>query len=76
MPSGAGHVRVIAGEYMGNRGPAHTFTPMDVWDLRLAGGHATRFTLPEGRTLALVALRGRVRVNGDQQVDVVAGRPA
>jgi redox-sensitive bicupin YhaK (pirin superfamily) len=70
LPSGAGHVRVIAGEYMGKRGPAHTFTPMDVWDLRLAGGHAARFTLPEGRTLTLVALRGRVRVNGDQQVDV------
>jgi redox-sensitive bicupin YhaK (pirin superfamily) len=70
LPSGAGHVRVIAGEYMGKRGPAHTFTQMDVWDLRLARGHAAHFTLPESRTLALVALRGRVRVNGDEQVDV------
>ncbi|RKE36343.1 hypothetical protein B0G76_2513 [Paraburkholderia sp. BL23I1N1] len=70
LPDGIGVVRVIAGEYAGRRGPARTFTPMDVWDLRLAAGHTTHFTLPEGRTLALVALRGRIRVNGDQQVDV------
>jgi redox-sensitive bicupin YhaK (pirin superfamily) len=69
LPGGAGHVRVIAGEYTGKRGPALTFTSMDVWDMRLASKHQTRFAWPEGRTLALVVLRGRLRVNGDQQVN-------
>ncbi|QDH70359.1 pirin family protein [Marilutibacter alkalisoli] len=60
----AGRVRVIAGEFEGHRGPARTFTPMNVWDLRLnQGGHA-RFSLPAGHTLALVVLRGTVLVNG------------
>src|ERR1700687_1114099 len=36
LPDGAGKVRVIAGEYDGHRGPARTFTPMKVWDVRLA----------------------------------------
>jgi redox-sensitive bicupin YhaK (pirin superfamily) len=62
----AGKVRVIAGEFDGHRGPASTFTPMDVWDVRLNQGHTTQFSLPEGRTLALVILHGTVLVNGTQ----------
>jgi quercetin 2,3-dioxygenase len=64
LPEGAGQLRVIAGEYHGQRGPARTFTPLDVWDLRLKQGHATGFVMAPGRTLALVVLRGRVLVNG------------
>ncbi|MDQ3260409.1 MAG: pirin family protein [Pseudomonadota bacterium] len=66
LPDGAGKVRVIAGEYAGHRGPAHTFTPIDVWDVRLNQGHATEFAAPEGRTLALIVLRGAVLVNGSE----------
>ena len=62
----AGVVRVIAGEYAGNRGPARTFTPIDVWDLRLEHGHTTQFSVPEGHTLALVVLHGTIRVNDSQ----------
>ncbi|WP_434113262.1 pirin family protein [Paraburkholderia caffeinilytica] len=68
LPEGAGLVRVIAGNYAGNDGPAHTFTPMDVWDVRLNAGRGATLTLPAGRTLALVVLRGQVRVNGDERV--------
>ena len=60
----AGKVRVIAGEFQGNRGPARTFTPIDVWDLRLNQGKSAEFDAPEGHTLALVVLRGTVQVNG------------
>ncbi|QNP39630.1 pirin family protein [Lysobacter solisilvae (ex Woo and Kim 2020)] len=66
LTDGAGKVRVIAGEYAGHRGPARTFTPIDVWDVRLNAGHATQFSVPEGRTLALVVLKGTVQVNGTQ----------
>jgi len=66
LPGDGGKVRVIAGEYDGHRGPARTFTPMDVWDVRLNQGHSTGFAVPEGRTLALVVLRGTVVVNGRQ----------
>ena len=64
LPDGAGTVRVIAGAFDGHRGPARTFTPMDVWDIRLNRGKQARFSLPEGRTLALIVLRGTVLVNG------------
>lgn len=64
LPDGAGRMRVIAGEYAGRRGPARTFTPMDVWDLRLAPGGRAHFDIAEGRTLALAVLHGTVLVNG------------
>jgi redox-sensitive bicupin YhaK (pirin superfamily) len=68
LGNGAGRVRVIAGEFAGRRGPARTFTPMDVWDIRLNAGATTQLALPEGRNLALVVLHGPVRVNGGQSV--------
>ncbi|MCP3020232.1 pirin family protein [Cupriavidus basilensis] len=70
LPGGAGQVRVIAGEYRGTgesaRGPARTFTPMDVWDVQLHHGADVDLPAPEGRTVALVVLRGNVLVNGSE----------
>lgn len=65
LPDAAGTLRVIAGDYNGNRGPANTFTPIDLWDVQLRSGRATSLTLPEGRTVAIVVLKGSVQVNGD-----------
>ncbi len=61
LPEGAGRVRVIAGEHAGRAGPAHTHSPMHVWDIRLTG--AAEFDLPAGWNAALVVLRGSVRIN-------------
>ncbi|AEI83007.1 pirin family protein (plasmid) [Cupriavidus necator N-1] len=65
LPDGAGTVRVIAGQYGAHAGPARTFTPMHVWDLRLVQGGVSTLPLPDGWNAALVVLRGRVRINGD-----------
>jgi redox-sensitive bicupin YhaK (pirin superfamily) len=64
LPGGAGRVRVIAGEFDGNQGPASTRTRINVWDLRLAEGGRAALRLPVGHTAALVVLRGVVQVNG------------
>lgn len=65
LPDGAGSVRVIAGEYAGNQGPARTFTAMDVRDIKLGQGGAASFETRDGHTLALVVLHGTVLVNGN-----------
>jgi redox-sensitive bicupin YhaK (pirin superfamily) len=59
----AGTLRVIAGEYEAHKGPAETFTPMDVWDLRLAAGGSVALIVPEGHTAAIVPMQGEARVN-------------
>jgi redox-sensitive bicupin YhaK (pirin superfamily) len=62
LPGAAGAIRVIAGDYAGHRGPARTFTPINVWDLRLQRDDAVELPLPEGHTALLVVLRGTVMV--------------
>lgn len=63
LPDGAGTVRVIAGDYKGHIGPARTFTPMQVWDLRLNQGGVCELSVPDGWNSALIVLRGTVLVN-------------
>jgi redox-sensitive bicupin YhaK (pirin superfamily) len=60
----AGTLRVIAGDYEGHKGPAETFTPIEVWDLRVAPGRSVTLALPEGHTAAIVPMQGRAKVNG------------
>ena len=65
LPDDAGKVRVIAGDFGGARGPARTFTPMNVWDVRLAAGKTADLAQPDGWTVQVVVLAGTVQVNGD-----------
>ncbi len=64
LPDGAGAVRVIAGKYGRAAGPAHTFSPLDVWDLRLRAGASVDLPAGEGWNTALIVLTGAVQVNG------------
>lgn len=66
LPDGAGRVRVIAGSYDGKSGPAHTFSPMNLWDVRLKAGKGATFALPDGDTTAVFVLKGVLR-NADGQ---------
>lgn len=68
LADAAGTLRVIAGQYQGHAGPAQTFSPINVWDVRMSQGHSTRFDIEDGHTLALVVMRGTVQVNGQQVV--------
>jgi hypothetical protein len=67
LADGAGTLRIIAGSHGGMRGPALTFTPIEVWDLRLCGGKSVTLALPDGHTAALVPMQGRVTVNGSHR---------
>ncbi len=64
----AGRLRLIAGEFDGARGPARTFTDIDVWDIRLNAGKSATFDVHQGRNTALVVLHGAVEVNGQEVV--------
>jgi redox-sensitive bicupin YhaK (pirin superfamily) len=56
--------RVIAGELNGSQGPAKTFTPVSLFDLRLRGGATVELPLAEGHNIGLVLLKGDVSING------------
>jgi redox-sensitive bicupin YhaK (pirin superfamily) len=63
----AGTVRVIAGEYAENKGPAKTFTPINVWDVNLRAGKSAELPLPDGHTTTFLVLSGEVEVNGERE---------
>ena len=66
VESGSSRVRVIAGEFSGRRGPAKTFSPLELFDLRLGAGAELALDLPRDHTCAVVVLEGRARVNGSE----------
>ena len=59
LKNDAGQARIIAGEFDGHEGPAHTFTPMNVIDLKLKKG-STSIPVPEGWNTSVVVLKGTV----------------
>jgi redox-sensitive bicupin YhaK (pirin superfamily) len=65
---GGGHARVIAGELLGKRGPAKTFTPVNLFDVILKAGERFELPIPEGHNAALVLRKGDVLVNGTEKL--------
>jgi len=58
-----GTLRVIAGEYLEHKGPARTFTPINVWDLKLEPGARVNLPVPKGHTTLVAVLNGSVQIN-------------
>ncbi|MBL9071384.1 MAG: pirin family protein [Sphingopyxis sp.] len=67
LPEAAGTARVIAGTLGDTTGPAKTFTPINMWDVRLNHDADITLPLPDGHTAILVVLTGHVTVNGTQE---------
>src|SRR5690606_754423 len=64
LPGGGGTMRVIDGEYNGVNGAARTFTPINLWDMRLNAGAEFNLTVPPGHNAMVMVLSGRVNING------------
>lgn len=64
LPDNAGVVNVIAGSFNGTAGPAETYTPVSLFDIKLnANGQATT-TIPAAQNAAVLVVSGSVEVNG------------
>jgi redox-sensitive bicupin YhaK (pirin superfamily) len=59
-----GRARVIAGELDGTKGPASTFTPVNLWDVRLNAGVELTLALPDGHTTMVAVLSGHITIDG------------
>ncbi|ASJ76037.1 pirin family protein [Granulosicoccus antarcticus] len=66
LPDNAGSVRVIAGEFLNGRGPAQSFTPINIWDVRLHREKRIELDVSEGHTLSVLVLSGTVSINGQE----------
>ncbi len=67
LPEDAGTVEVIAGEYKGVQGPAFTFTPIHLFNVKLQQGGKASFEFPANFNTALLILEGQIVVNGKEE---------
>ena len=58
-------VRVIAGEYAGARGPAQTFTPVNLFLAEVNAKRSLRLSLHDGYSAGLYVVAGKISVNGE-----------
>lgn len=68
LKGGAGSLRVIAGSVGGARGPAKTFTPIELYDVRLRAGHSMPLQTPNGYNVGLLVLSGQASVEGSHRL--------
>lgn len=64
---GRGTLRVIAGSNGGQKGPAHTFTTIQLYDVQVNAGGRASLTVPDGDNSSIFVLQGRVSVNGSRE---------
>jgi len=67
LPDNAGRVEVLAGEFAGTKGPARTFTPIEMYNLHLNAGKSVEFSLPENFNTGLLVIEGNITVNDTQE---------
>lgn len=68
VPVQGGNVRVIAGEYSGIAGPAVSFSPIHLFDVRLQKGGRAEFEFPALFNTGVFVVKGEVQVNGETDV--------
>ena len=68
LEAGAGSLRVIAGSVRGVRGPAKTFTPVELYDLWLRAGRSMPLQIPKDFNVGLFVLSGRASLEGTHRL--------
>ena len=66
LPGNGGVVNIIAGNLNENKGPATTFTPVNLFDIRLNKGGKLSTKIPVTHNSILLVIEGKVTVNGEQ----------
>ena len=64
LPGEKGFVEIIAGEYNGVKGPASTFSPIEVYNARLQKDAETTFQFPSHFNTGMLIVEGTVSING------------
>jgi quercetin 2,3-dioxygenase len=66
LPREGGVVEVIAGEFKGVKGAASTFTPVEMYNIKIKRGASVAFELPEIFNTGILVVEGEVKVNGEK----------
>lgn len=62
-----GFIEIIAGDYQGHKGPASTFSPVNLMNAKLKQGGKAEFRFPANYNTAALVIEGHIRVNGAEE---------
>jgi quercetin 2,3-dioxygenase len=68
LPSDAGTVEIISGTYQGTKGPATTFSPINLLNAKLKKNGKAEFNFPANYNTALLVIEGSIIINEDEKV--------
>lgn len=63
LPDGIGTIEIIAGTYKDTKGSASTFTPINVFNVRLNKGGKASISLPENYNTGFLIIEGSIKIN-------------
>jgi redox-sensitive bicupin YhaK (pirin superfamily) len=67
LPDNGGVIEVISGQYRGVKGPATTFSPVDLMNAKLNKGGRASFSFPAGHNTGAVVIEGSILLNGSEK---------
>lgn len=70
LPDNAGEIEVIAGDYKGIKGSVSTFTPIEVYNVRLNKGGKATLNFPAFFNTGFVVIEGSILINGTETANV------
>jgi redox-sensitive bicupin YhaK (pirin superfamily) len=70
LQNNGGIIEVVAGQYNGVQGPANTFTPISMLNVKLNQNGEATFNFPANYNTALLVVEGEIEVNVDSVVPV------
>jgi quercetin 2,3-dioxygenase len=68
LNDGKSYVEIVAGKYNGLKGPAKTFSPVDLFNARLLKGDTAAFSFKKDYNTALLVIEGKITVNNRKAV--------
>lgn len=69
LPANAGLVNVIAGEWNTIKGPAATYSPVNLFDIKLNAGGSINLNTPGSHNTAMLVINGNVEVNSEKAAE-------
>lgn len=69
LSDNAGIVEVIAGEYKGTKGSASTFSPMNIYNIKLNKNAIIELNLDSNFNTALLVIEGKISINQNENVN-------
>jgi len=66
LEDGLSRIELIAGEYKGKKGPAFTFSPMNLFNAKLVAGSRAEFAFNEHYNTGMLVIEGEIQINNNK----------